>query len=91
MLRVLMGSTSSTHCFHPLRALEKLTSNVWLLLILFTMERASQGTSGARNLLFQAASDTVSPPQLKFQGFNLFQSRDQHWWEGENPVFQYSL
>lgn len=91
MLRAVRGSTSSTHCFHPLRTLEKLTGNAWLLLILFTMERASQGTSGAKTLLFQAASDTASPPQLKLRGFNLFQSLDQHWWEGENPVFQYSL
>lgn len=50
MLRVVRGSTSSAHCFHPLRTLEKLTSHVWLLLILFTMERASQGMSGAKNL-----------------------------------------
>lgn len=66
MLRVVRGSTSSTHCFHHLRTLEKLPGRVWLLLILFTMERASQGRSGAKNLLFQAASDTASPPQFKF-------------------------
>lgn len=91
MLRVVRGSTSSTHCFHPLRTLEKLTSDVWLLLILFTMERASQETSGAKNLLFQATSDTASRPQLKVLGFNLFQSLDQHWWEGENPVSVFTL
>lgn len=54
MLRVEKGSTSSMQCFHSLRTLERLNSNIWLLLILFTMERASRIIFGAKNLLFQA-------------------------------------
>lgn len=54
MLGVVKGSTSSTECFHALRTLETLNSNILLLLILFTMERASQIIFEAKSLLFQA-------------------------------------